>query len=48
MTRPQLNETGLDPDVYLNEFSYAEMSRGGGGDGSVLLKAWELKYLGDH
>ena len=45
MTRPQLNETGLDPDVYLDEFSYTEIN--GDKDGAGLHKAWELRTFDD-
>jgi len=37
VTRPQLNETNLDPDVYLQQTSYME---GSNRDNTALLKAW--------
>ena len=41
VTRPQMHETCMDPDIYLHEGSYAEGTRFR--DHSVLLRAW-----GDH
>jgi len=42
VSRPQLNDTNLDPDVYLNEVSYLDVSRLK--DNSILLKAWADQY----